>query len=269
MNSLREGIKEALTEGRVTGVIGMILEGGHPRPHLFTKDRIEDIEQLDIGETRYPLAAVLRKVLRSDQDVKLGIVVRGCDERAILELVRNEQLKWEQVAVFGVACDSGQASACRCPQPYPSSHLSGERVPTVHQDNEGFDRLDRMSEDERLQYWMDQFGKCIKCYGCRNVCPMCFCTSCTLDEDDLTKTGAIPPEKPIFHLIRAFHMAERCIDCGLCEEACPAGIPLRTIYKKMRNLVETQFGFSPGVTNEGKGPLQYLCDGKFGEQEGH
>jgi len=132
----------------------------------------------------------------------------------------------------------------------------------------GINLLSSLSEEERLQYWMDQFGKCIKCYGCRNICPMCFCTTCTLDEDDLTQTGTIPPEKPIFHLIRAFHMAERCIDCGLCEEACPSGIPLRTLYKKMRSVVGTRFGFTPGITKEGKGPLQYLGDGKFGEQEG-
>lgn len=268
MDRLREGIREALAEGRVVGVVGMILDGGHPRPHLFTKDGIEDLERLVVGEARYPLTAVLLKILRSDPDARLGIVARGCDERAILELERNAQLTEERVVVFGVACDQEQANACQCAQPYPSSHLSGERVTPVT-DSEGFERLDRLSEEERLQYWMDQFGKCIKCYGCRNICPMCFCTTCTLDEDDLTQTGTIPPEKPIFHLIRAFHMAERCIDCGLCEEACPSGIPLRTLYKKMRNVVGTRFGFTPGVTKEGKGPLQYLGDGKFGEQEDH
>ena len=267
MDRLREGIGDALTEGRVAGVIGMILDGGHPRPHLFTKDGIEDLERLVIGEVRYPLAAVLLKVLRSDPDARLGIVARGCDERAILELVRNAQLDGERVVIFGVACDSEQTSKCQCQQPYPSSYLSGERVAPVP-DSEALDRLDSLSEEERLQYWMDQFGKCIKCYGCRNICPMCFCTTCTLDEDDLTQTGDIPPEKPIFHLIRAFHMAERCIDCGLCEEACPSGIPLRTLYKKMRSVVGTRFGFTPGITKEGKGPLQYLGDGKFGEQEG-
>ncbi|MEK6534451.1 MAG: 4Fe-4S binding protein [Thermodesulfobacteriota bacterium] len=268
MDRLREGIRDALTEGPVAGVMGLILDGGHPRPHLFTKGRIEDLDRLVVGEARYPLAAVLLKVLRNDLDAHLGIVARGCDERAILELVRNVQLNGERVVVFGVACSSEQASACQCPQPYPSSHLSGERVAPVS-DSEGLDRLDRLSEEERLQYWMDQFGKCIKCYGCRNICPMCFCTTCTLDEDDLIQTGTIPPEKPIFHLIRAFHMAERCIDCGLCEAACPSGIPLRTLYKKMRNVVTTRFGFTPGITKEGKGPLQYLGDGKFGEQEGH
>ena len=267
MDRLREGIRDALTEGRVAGVIGMILDGGHPRPHLFTKDGIEDLERLVIGDVRYPLAAVLLKVLRSDPDARLGIVARGCDERAILELVRNAQLDGERVVIFGVACDSEQTSKCQCQQPYPSSYLSGERVAPVP-DSEALDRLDSLSEEERLQYWMDQFGKCIKCYGCRNICPMCFCTTCTLDEDDLTQTGDIPPEKPIFHLIRAFHMAERCIDCGLCEEACPSGIPLRTLYKKMRSVVGTRFGFTPGITKEGKGPLQYLGDGKFGEQEG-
>jgi len=266
LDRLREAIRDALAGGSVAGVIGMIQDGGHPRPHLFAKDRIEDLERLVAGEVRYPLAAVLLKILRNDPDACLGIVARGCDERAILELARNGQLKREQVTVFGVACESEQASACQCPQPYPSSHLSGERVPAVP-DSEGFARLDSLSEEERLKYWMDQFGKCIKCYGCRNICPMCFCTTCTLDEDDLTQTGTIPPEKPIFHLIRAFHMAERCIDCGLCEEACPSGIPLRTLYKKMRNVVGTRFDFMPGITSEGKGPLQYLGDGKFGEQE--
>ncbi len=131
MDRLRAGIREALTEGRVAGVIGMILDEGHPRPHLFTKDRIEDLERLVVGEARYPLAAVLLKVLRSDPDARLGIVARGCDERAILELERNAQLNGERVVVFGVACESEQASACRCPQPYPSSHLSGERVAAV------------------------------------------------------------------------------------------------------------------------------------------
>ncbi len=116
---------------------------------------------------------------------------------------------------------------------------------------------------------MDQFSKCIRCYGCRNICPACFCDTCALDDRELVRTGFMPPEIPIFHLIKAFHMAERCSDCGLCEEACPANIPLRALCKKAREIMGDLFAFLPGSAQEGKGPLQLLGDGKFGTAAPH
>ena len=69
--------------------------------------------------------------------------------------------------------------------------------------------------------------------------------------------GKIPPENPIFHLTRAVHMAGRCIDCGLCEEACPADIPLRTLYKKVANIIADHYSYRPGYDEE-KSPLNIL-----------
>jgi ferredoxin len=89
-----------------------------------------------------------------------------------------------------------------------------------------------------LSFWMEEFVKCIKCYGCSNICPMCFCNECSLKCDDLVKRGELPPEIPVFHHTRAMHMVGRCIDCGLCEEACPSTIPLRTLYKKINGILE-------------------------------
>ncbi|MBW1940003.1 MAG: 4Fe-4S binding protein, partial [Deltaproteobacteria bacterium] len=86
--------------------------------------------------------------------------------------------------------------------------------------------------------WTYELSTCIKCYGCRNICPVCFCKECTLDSPALIATGGdLPPEIPIFHLVRAVHMGGRCIDCGLCEDACPMDIPLRMLYRKVNGIV--------------------------------
>jgi formate dehydrogenase subunit beta len=240
-------------------------ENGHPHPALFTKENLDDVEMLVIDENRYPLAQVLLKIARKRPVASLGIVARGCDERAVIELIRNEQLKREQVVCYGVPCDAAMAASCKCPQPYPVEVVDGDKTAPV-MDAEERAHLEGLSQEEKLRYWMDQISKCRKYCGCRNICPACFCESCALDDKELTGTGFMPPEIPIFHLIKAFHMAERCSDCGLCEEVCPANIPLRKICKKVREIMGDKFGFLPGSPREGKGPLQLLGDGKFGAE---
>ncbi len=266
MDRLKELIRESLEQGKVAGVVGIMREEGHPRPALFTKENIDDVEKLVIDENRYPVAQVLLTIARKHPEATLGIVVRGCDERAVIELIRNEQLKKEQIVLFGVPCDAKMAEACKCPQPYPNEVVEGEKTAPVP-DTEAMAELEGLSEEEKLRFWLGQFSKCVKCYGCRNICPVCFCDSCALDDTELVQAGFVPPEIPIFHLIKAFHMAERCIDCGLCEEVCPANIPLRKLCRKVREIMGDKFDFLPGTVAEGKGPLQLLGDGKF-EAEG-
>ena len=106
---------------------------------------------------------------------------------------------------------------------------------------------------------MYEFSKCVKCYGCRNICPVCFCAECSLEHPDLVKPGGLPPEVPIFHMIRAVHMAGRCIDCGLCEDACPAEIPLRLLYREVNEVVSDVFDYQPGQGME-KSPFTMIGD---------
>jgi ferredoxin len=71
--------------------------------------------------------------------------------------------------------------------------------------------------------------------------------------------GTLPVEIPIFHLIRATHMAGRCIGCGLCEDACPSHIPLRLLYREVNKIVATVFDYSPGCSME-KSPFNIIGD---------
>jgi formate hydrogenlyase subunit 6/NADH:ubiquinone oxidoreductase subunit I len=87
---------------------------------------------------------------------------------------------------------------------------------------------------------------------------MCFCNQCSLAEEGLVGTGEVPPANPTFHLARAVHMVGRCIDCGLCEEACPADIPLRTLYKKVTDIVSEEFGYRTGYTATEKSPFHII-----------
>lgn len=111
---------------------------------------------------------------------------------------------------------------------------------------------------ERFDYWANQFLKCVKCYGCRDICPMCFCKECSLECEDLVSKGDLPVDIPVFHLTRAMHMADRCIDCGLCEEACPSGIPLRLLYKKTAGIMNAEFGFTSGIDKNETSPLSMM-----------
>jgi ferredoxin len=36
-------------------------------------------------------------------------------------------------------------------------------------------------------------------------------------------------EEKMFHMIRAFHVAGRCTDCGECSRVCPQGIPASSV----------------------------------------
>jgi formate dehydrogenase (coenzyme F420) beta subunit len=49
-----------------------------------------------------------------------------------------------------------------------------------------------MSQKEKLAFWKEEFNHCIKCYGCRNICPQCFCNVCTLEDEKWVETGRLP-----------------------------------------------------------------------------
>jgi formate dehydrogenase subunit beta len=258
MDKLREKVRKLLQEGKVAGYVGYIMKDSHPLPHFFTKERLEEVDRAIVapGNARYPLDKLLQQVAERYPEENFAIQVRGCDERGLNELYKWGQLDPEKVVLVGVACSQDQADYCECPGPWPSVIDYGEKCQPVAK-SKRVARIDALAEEDAFQEWLGHFKKCIKCYGCRDVCPMCFCKECSLEHPDLMSTGSLPPDT-IFQLVRAIHMAGRCIDCGLCEENCPADIPLRVLYKKGNDLVKDLFGYETGALETGASPWKML-----------
>ncbi len=99
---------------------------------------------------------------------------------------------------------------------------------------------------ERLQAVMKETARCIRCYACVEGCPICYCTECSTKKPYLVPSGDVPPGF-MFHLIRFTHVADSCINCGQCEELCPAEIDNARLMHMVHKDVEGMFGYVPGV----------------------
>lgn len=121
------------------------------------------------------------------------------------------------------------------------------------------EKLEKMTESERYAFWRGQLSKCIRCNACRNVCPACTCKKCVFDNPKsgvAAKANDVSFEEQLFHIIRAFHVAGRCTDCGECSRVCPQHIPLHLLNRKFIKDADSLYGeFKAGETADGKTPL--------------
>lgn len=126
-------------------------------------------------------------------------------------------------------------------------------------------KLEQMTADERFEFWRGELSRCIRCNACRNVCPACTCEQCIFDNPNsgvAQKAAADSFEENMFHIIRAFHVAGRCTDCGECSRVCPQHIPLHLLNRKFIKDIDSLYGeFQAGNDAETRGPLNAFTEG--------
>ena len=121
------------------------------------------------------------------------------------------------------------------------------------------EKLEKMTPDERFAFWQGELSRCIRCNACRNVCPACTCEKCVFDNPASgveNKAAANTFEDQMFHIIRAFHVAGRCTDCGECSRVCPQHIPLHLLNRKFIKDIDEFYGeYQAGAEVGSRAPL--------------
>ena len=103
------------------------------------------------------------------------------------------------------------------------------------------------SIEERFAYWTGQFDQCIKCFGCRDACPICYCLDCTLEADrGLIVGGQVPPDI-MFPILRTIHVADSCVNCGQCQDICPSELPLSRLTHMLNVEIGSVLGYRAGM----------------------
>ena len=238
-----------LTE--VKGRVGIVAKGCDSRSivSLIQDNKVarEDVVILGIP---CPGLIDLKKIeglIGKDRD-ELEDITREGDK--VIITVGGEKTEFPATEVLFDDCLS-----CELPTPQEYDILLGEPSTLVcdkELSQSKIKELEDMPPEQRWEFWKQQFSRCIRCYACRQVCPACFCQRCFVEESEPQWVSPVPrwQENLIFQAIRIIHVAGRCVDCGECERACPAGIPLRSLTKKMDDLVDELFNYKAGIDKD-------------------
>ncbi|MDH7516040.1 MAG: 4Fe-4S dicluster domain-containing protein [Bacteroidota bacterium] len=258
--------KDLLERGVVKAVIGYAAAGPN-RTRPFIARTAEQANALVFNRHALNNLAVFLTRRRKPVAGPVAVVAKGCDVRALIMLMQEQQVRREDVHIIGVTCGgvassmgtpwSVETAAPKCahcrfhtPHLYDSLAEGTEEVgPLPDRSGERIKELEALPPDERFAFWAEQFSRCIRCYACREVCPICSCEQCVADKNQPQWIDRSPTSRGNFawNLVRAFHLAGRCIGCNECERACPADIPLSLLNRKLAMTALEEFHYIAGT----------------------
>ncbi|NPA49669.1 MAG: 4Fe-4S ferredoxin, partial [Thermodesulfobacteria bacterium] len=148
----------------------------------------------------------------------------------------------------------GNCRECR----HPTPPLYDERIeaparPPASEPYARVEEIEALDISSRWEWFEKEIvSRCLRCYACRQACPLCYCPTCFVDDSRPQWVGKTrdPVDTALYHLVRAYHLAGRCVDCGSCEAACPMDIPLRLLTKKLEKEALRAFSFEAGLDPE-------------------
>lgn len=275
--------KELLEKGVVKRVLGWE-KGGfwYTTPPVFI-DRAEDAGKLVWDDFAINNLAIYL-LDKQNRNSKVALFVKGCDSRGVVRLLQDNQIRRENIYLIGIPCpglkdpktavrghyqDASKVPvAKKCQEcQHPNPVLYDEMLAPPVEKKTTVDRFAEVKEleqkplDERYAFWQAQADKCIRCFACRNICPACGCHECLLDcsKPRWLDKEVSAVQNQSFHMLRSWHVADRCVECGECERVCPAGLPLMLLNRKFLKDINELFGpYEAGVDLDKRPPLGHF-----------
>ncbi len=221
--------------------------------HRFDREKVYAVGipcdgMADIDEVKKVVGDGIADVASDGEKITVKTLYDGDKEIALLDVM------------------SERCRVCKSKKCVAYDELLGENGEIV--DSNRFDevaKLEAMSEDERFAFWQNELSRCIRCNACRDICPACTCEKCVFDNPKSgveNKAVSDSFEEKMFHIIRAFHVAGRCTDCGECSRVCPQGIPLHLLNRKFIKDINEFYGeYQAGAEVAQRAPLvDYTLD---------
>ena len=241
---LRNQAADLLKSGEVAMVLGYGRGTltGRTRPVFISKP--EEAESLVYNEScRNNLATYLPHLTVKG---KIAIVARPNDVRTLVTLIQEKQIERDQIHIIAFTQDKEND----IPTIYDT--LIQADLPANENNDNPYEAFEKKPPEERWKIFESEMAKCIRCYACRNACPMCYCSECFIERSipRWVGEGSNLSDTMLFHLTRAMHSAGRCGECGACVAACPMGVDLDLINHKLNSDLLKLFGHQAGKSLE-------------------
>jgi formate dehydrogenase (coenzyme F420) beta subunit len=249
MDNLTKRAKELLVSKTVQVVIGYEAGSkGIARPSFITDPAKAD--KLIYDKSCMQNLAVYLTKHEVKHVGKMAIVATLPVMRSIMMLISEQQLAPENVVVLGISSDGNLLDIADIK--VMQGYIEKSDLSNPPEYKELLAKLNKLTPEEKFAYWQNELSKCIKCYACRQACPMCYCTRCTVE---VNQPQWIPVQSNTqgnmdWHILRAMHLAGRCISCGECGRACPVGIPCHLLTMHLTDQVYSYFKVYAGTSEK-------------------